>query len=90
VVPVWTDLLYQAQAKRRPRLDEFEMYNLDHDPTELKNLYRLSDNDPLPQQAMLEQLLEEQRTQKRLTPCSGLVPGQVCNPWEECAAVCSE
>jgi len=54
--------------------DEFEMYNVTDDPLELNNLYRTSN--PLPEQALLAALLEEQCAQKRLTPCSGVVPGQ--------------
>ncbi len=63
--------------------EQFEMYKLTGDPDdpevpadpmELKNLY--STTNPLPQQDVLAHLLEEQRTQKRLSPISGKVPGQ--------------
>ena len=90
VMPAWAPLGYEAIAKNRPEHDDFEMYDLDDDPMELLNLYVAPPATALPQQAVLAQLLAEQRTQKRLTPCSGVVPGQDCNPWEECAAVCSE
>jgi choline-sulfatase len=78
----------EITVKATPEPDEFEMYNVTADPMELTNLYSAAA--PLPEQALLEQLLNAQRTQKRLTPCSGVVPGQDCNPWEECASVCSE
>jgi choline-sulfatase len=90
VMPEWAPLGYEAIAKDRAESAEFEMYDLDDDPTELTNLYSYDPATALPQQAVLARLLAEQRTQKRLTPCSGVVPGQDCNPWEECAAVCSE
>jgi choline-sulfatase len=76
----------ELTVRGTPEPDEFEMYDLDVDPTELTNLYSVTD--PLPQQAVLAQLLDDQRKEKRLTPCSGLVPGQDCNPWEECKQVC--
>jgi len=66
--------------------DDFEMYDLDDDPAELTNLYGNQNYNA--QQHKLAKLLDDQRKQKRLTPCSGLVPGQDCNPWKECAAVC--
>jgi choline-sulfatase len=54
--------------------EEYELYDLSHDPMELTNQY----NNPicLVQQEEMERLLAEQRTQKRLTPMSGVVPGQ--------------
>jgi choline-sulfatase len=61
-------------VKLSPKPEEFEMYNLTDDPMELTNLY--SATVPLPEQAVLAQLLEEQCAQKRLTPCSGDVPSQ--------------
>jgi len=82
------DVCYPEWVKATPVPDEFEMYDLDEDPMELTNLYSITD--PLPQQAVLAQLLEEQCAQKRLTPCSGDVPGQECDRWEGCAAACSE
>jgi choline-sulfatase len=61
-------------VKATPAPEEFELYNVTDDPIEVLNLY--SATNPLPQQALLAQLLEEQCKQKRLTPCSGDVPGQ--------------
>ena len=61
-------------VKHTPPRDEFEMYNVSDDPMELNNLY--SATNPLPEQATLAQLLQQQCAQKRLTPCSGDVPGQ--------------
>ena len=58
-------------------------------PMELTNQYPTTQI-CLVQQEEMARLLAEQRTQKRLTPMSGVVPGQDCNPWEECAAVCSD
>ena len=87
-LPFWNEVNYTAHTKVAPEPEEFEMYNLDEDPRELINCY----GDPAyaQQQQQLAQLLDDQRTQKRLTPCSGAVPGQDCNPWGECAGVCSE
>ncbi|HUJ89485.1 MAG TPA: hypothetical protein VLX12_04755, partial [Syntrophorhabdales bacterium] len=68
------DIPFQVTVKHTPRADEFEMYNVTDDPMELTNLY--SATNPLPQQATLAQLLQQQCAQKRLTPCSGNVPGQ--------------
>ena len=65
---------YEVTVKHTPLPDEFEMYNVTDDPMELNNLY--SATNPLPEQAVLAQLLEQQCAQKRLTPCSGDVPGQ--------------
>ena len=75
-------------AKEQPAADEFEMYDLDDDPMELTNRYGVEEYSS--QQQQLEQLLNAQRTQKRLTPCSGLVPGQDCNAWDECNPECSQ
>jgi hypothetical protein len=74
---------FAVTVKVAPKPDEFEMYNLDDDPMELTNRY--GDAAYLDRQTVLAQLLEEQRTQKRLTPCSGLVLGQETNQWPECA-----
>jgi choline-sulfatase len=80
---------FEVTVKTVPAPEEFEMYNVTDDPMELTNLYSITD--PLPQQAVLAELLDEQRTQKRVTPCSGAVPGQEwCNPWGECPGACSE
>ena len=74
----------EVTVKVMPVPDEFEMYNLTDDPLELNNLYNATD--PLPEQGVLEQLLQQQCAQKRLTPCSGDVPGQpICGQ-----AACSE
>ena len=60
--------------KRRPVIEEFEMYNVTDDPLELSNLH----DKPAyaAQQALLAQLLDQQRCAKRLVPQSGTVPGQ--------------
>ncbi len=68
------EVTYTVTVKRRPRSEEFEMYNVTDDPTELSNLYgrrRFAS-----QQATMEALLQEQCSLKRLTPWSGSVPGQ--------------
>ena len=80
------EVTFDVTVKGTPRPDEFEMYDLDEDPLELINRY----GDPayLDQQTMLAQLLQEQREQKRLTPCSGVVPGQGCNRSEGCDQQC--
>jgi choline-sulfatase len=78
----------ELTVKGTPAPDEFEMYDLDDDPMELTNRYGVPAY--LDPQTALEQLLKDQRTQKRLTPCSGVVPGQDCNRREECQEVCSE
>jgi choline-sulfatase len=90
VMPAWTPLGYEAIAKDRPEEDDFEMYDLDDDPTELTNLYEDDPATALPQQAILAQLLDDQRTQKRLTPCSGVVLGQDCNRPPACDQQCGE
>ena len=65
---------YEATVKQTPVDDQFEMYNVTDDPMELTNLY----NDPgyANEQSTLATLLQQQCAQKRLTPCSGNVPGQ--------------
>jgi choline-sulfatase len=72
--PGTTTVLYTRSVKKTPLPDEFEMYNVTADPMELANLY----NVPAfaSQQATLAQLLAQQRSQKRLAPVSGSVPGQ--------------
>ena len=68
----------EVTVKVTPVPEEFEMYNLADDPMELKNLYNATN--PLPEQLVLAQLLQEQCAQKRLTPCSGDVKGQpICS-----------
>lgn len=65
---------YIVTVKRQAFEDEFEMYNVTDDPTELENLY----DRPLfaAEQATLLALLQEQCFLKRLTPVSGEVTGQ--------------
>ncbi len=87
VVPQLVTVASAVWAKGTPVPDEFEMYDLDDDPMEIVNRYGVAEW--ASQQQQPEQLLNAQRTQKRLSPCSGVVPGQNCTPWEECAAVCS-
>jgi choline-sulfatase len=62
-------------VKGAPAAEEYELYDLTNDPVELTNQY----NNPLclAQQEEMARLLAEQRTKKRLTPMSGVVPGQV-------------
>ena len=64
----------ELTATATPMPDEFEMYNLTDDPSELRNRY--GEADYLSQQTMLAQLLQEQCAQKRLRPSCGDVPGQ--------------
>jgi choline-sulfatase len=64
----------ELTVKGTPVPDEFEMYDLDDDPTELKNLYGNAKYST--RQSQLAKLLKEQRTLKRLSPISGKVPGQ--------------
>jgi choline-sulfatase len=75
-------ILYEVTVKFTPKGDEFEMYNVTDDPMELANLH----NDPryAAEQSTLAGLLQQQCAQKRLTPCSGSVPGQ-----PTCAQPCS-
>jgi choline-sulfatase len=63
---------YTVSVKTQPLPDEFEMYNVTDDPGELDNLY----GQGYPEQAVLESLLAQQCAKKRLTPTSGMVPGQ--------------
>jgi len=53
--------------------DQFEMYNLTKDPLETKNLADEANRTPESAviELVLQQILEEQRTQKRLYPSSG-------------------
>ena len=72
-----SDIPFQVTVKHTPLSDEFEMYNVTDDPMELTNLY--NDGIHTSEQNQLAQLLQQQCAQKRLTPCSGTVPGQpVC------------
>jgi choline-sulfatase len=75
---------YEATVKHTPRPDEFEMYNVSDDPMELHNLY--NDWTHTAQQDTLAALLQEQCAQKRLTPCSGEVPGQPACGQPPCSA----
>ena len=69
---------YEATVKQTPPSDQFEMYNVTDDPMELHNLW--DDGVHTAVQNTLAALLQEQCAQKRLTPCSGTVPGQpTCN-----------
>ncbi len=74
ILPGVHEVVYTVTVKRQPFVDEFEMYNVTDDPTELSNLY----NDPAfaQQQTTLKRLLRKQCELKRLTPISGEVPGQ--------------
>jgi choline-sulfatase len=67
-------IAYEATVKHTPKPDEFEMYNVTDDPMELTNLY--GNAGYAAQQNMLATFLQQQCAQKRLTPCSGNVPGQ--------------
>ena len=73
-------------AKDTPLSDEFEMYDLDADPIEVENRFGVAEYSS--QQQQLVQLLVEQRQQKRLTPCSGDVRGQVCTRSPVCEQAC--
>lgn len=61
-------------VKGTPLTDEYELYDLTNDPMELINRY----GDPAysAQQAAMAEILAEQRDEKRLSPVSGVVPGQ--------------
>jgi len=50
------------------------LYDLTHDPMELTNQH--SNPAYAPRRQEMERILAEQRAQKRLTPISGMVPGQ--------------
>jgi choline-sulfatase len=67
-------ILYEATVKHTPVSDQFEMYNVTDDPMELRNLH--DDGVHTAVEATLATLLQQQCAQKRLTPCSGEVPGQ--------------
>ena len=64
----------EVTVKGAPVADEFELYDLTSDPMELSNRY----GDPAcsTQQATLVAMLADQRARKRLSPLSGVVPGQ--------------
>lgn len=65
---------YEVAVKGTPVADEYELYELTSDPMELSNRY----GDPAcsTQQAALVAMLADQRAKKRLSPLSGVVPGQ--------------
>ena len=64
----------EVTVKGSPVADEFELYDLASDPMELSNRY----GDPTcsAQQAAMVEILAQQRAEKRLSPLSGVVPGQ--------------
>lgn len=65
-------------VKGTPVPEEYELYDLTHDPMELSNKYNKPDYSA--QQSLLAQLLAEERSRKRLCPISGEVAGQpFCN-----------
>ena len=73
--PGTTIVAYKRSVKKTPvQPEEFEMYNVTADPMELANLYGVGAF--ASQQQALVQLLAQQRTQKRLRPASGNVPGE--------------
>ena len=65
---------YQVTVKSTPAPAQFEMYNVTDDPMELANLW--GNSAYAAQQALLAQLLVQQRCAKRLVPQSGTVPGE--------------
>ena len=60
-----------------PEADEFELYDLTLDPTEVRNLAHPSNADDRSRalQRHMLGLLHEQLEAKRLTPAAGAVPG---------------
>lgn len=66
--------LYEQRVKTEPAPNEYEMYNVSADPMELANLAGKSEW--AEREAHLRGLLEAQCSAKRLTPQSGLVPGE--------------
>lgn len=65
---------YTKRTKYQPEPEEFEMYNLTNDPMELDNIAGKPVHAPT--EMILRNLLDEQRSQKRLNPTSGTIPGQ--------------
>jgi len=65
--------MYIQETKVEPVEPEFEMYNVSADPMELDNL--AGQPKWQNQEAQLSALLAKQRSEKRLTPQSGPVPG---------------
>jgi choline-sulfatase len=73
-LPGETTVEYLKRTKYHPEDEEFELYNVTDDPLELSNL---AGNPAYAQtEAALRQMLSEQCAAKRLTPQSGIVPGQ--------------
>jgi choline-sulfatase len=64
----------EVTVKGTPVAEEYELYELTSDPMELSNRY----GDPAcsTQRATLVAMLADQRAKKRLSPLSGVVPGQ--------------
>ena len=65
---------YAIAVKGAAVAEDYELYDLTHDPMELTN--QVNNPDCLAQREEMARLLAEQRAQKRLTPVSGVVPGQ--------------
>ncbi|MGM7680937.1 sulfatase-like hydrolase/transferase [Cytobacillus sp. Hm23] len=71
-----------TKTKYNPVPDQFELYNLTNDPLEEKNLANPAFETPesIIVQNLLISALEEQCSQKRISPSSGVVPGMPsCN-----------
>ena len=68
--PIASEMVVKGTAAA----DEYELYDLTSDPTELLNRYGITGFES--QQQQMAEFLAQQRAQKRLTPISGLVPGQ--------------
>jgi choline-sulfatase len=66
----------QVTVKREPVREEIEAYNLSRDPLELTNLAVSGDPQVRATLRRLRRILDRQRSQKRLTPSTGTVPGQ--------------
>jgi choline-sulfatase len=64
----------EVTVKGTPVAEEYELYELGSDPLELSN--RFGDPACATQQAMLVAMLADERARKRLSPLSGVVPGQ--------------
>jgi choline-sulfatase len=73
-LPGETTVEYIRRVKYKPFDDEYELYNVTDDALELNNL---AGNPAYAQtEDALRRILSEQCAQKRLTPNSGIVPGQ--------------
>ncbi len=70
-----TRRIYEERVKTVPLPTEYEMYNVSADPMELENLAGRATMQE--REAALRRLLDEQCTQKRLTPRTGSVPGEL-------------